>query len=83
MGNVSTTPEEAMRVAEESGDVYPPTSYDGQSHVLVKEKASTLSREQLIDRIKGIIYGILDNKLTYSGNCIGDAIGLGRKPVNR
>ncbi len=74
MGNVSTTPEEALRIAAESGDVYPSTdNKEGtQSFALVpedlrsttdpekakkKQKSKSKRRKELIDRIKGTIYG--------------------------
>lgn len=66
MGQISTTPEEAIEVARQSGDVYPPTRSDAPSCIKITDLSSKLSKEELVDRIKGTIYG----------NCIGDAIGL-------
>jgi len=66
MGSASSTPEEAIRIANESGDCYPPTKCEGVSKIRIPENATSLPKKELINRIKGLIYG----------SCIGDAIGL-------
>lgn len=48
-------------------------SDDSSPSLALPFNASTLPREKLIDRIKGVIYG----------NCIGDAIGLSTEFMNR
>jgi hypothetical protein len=56
MGNNNTTPEEAVAIANKSGDVYPPITFDGESHIKVPKNVS-LPKKELVNKIKGIIYG--------------------------
>jgi hypothetical protein len=57
VGAYTTTPEKAQEIADASGDIYPSHDSKGSSHITIPSTASTLSKEELIDRIKGIIYG--------------------------
>jgi hypothetical protein len=75
-GIFQLSPSEAVSIARESKDVYPsiePSPSTSSSRIKVEESHSALSREELIDKVKGIIYG----------NCIGDAIGLATEFMNK
>eukprot|EP01118_Nematostelium_gracile_P009459 TRINITY_DN3195_c0_g1_i1.p1 TRINITY_DN3195_c0_g1~~TRINITY_DN3195_c0_g1_i1.p1 ORF type:complete len:389 (+),score=112.46 TRINITY_DN3195_c0_g1_i1:59-1225(+) len=52
--------------AAEKGTYCPPIDFKGESKITIPSDKFSISKEELIDRIKGTIYG----------NCIGDAIGL-------
>lgn len=70
MGQISTTPEEAIETARRSGDVYPPTDCDAPSTIKITDLSSKLSKEELIDRIKGTIYGKLYHILSLKKTII-------------
>jgi hypothetical protein len=61
MGNAppTTTPEEAIRIAQESGDDPGPKwdSYTGPSSITVDFTKTKRSKEELRDKIAGTIYG--------------------------
>jgi hypothetical protein len=85
-----TTPEQAIEIAASQGHVYPPITPSESAVRPTWSHQTKLSREELIDKIKGTIYGNYRAKLMnlefltdagnlnyfFLGNAIGDAIGL-------
>ena len=55
------TSEEAIAIANRSGDIYPPFNFDGRSQIVVPSDATSLPKKELVNKIKGIIYGISTN----------------------
>eukprot|EP01114_Cavostelium_apophysatum_P016108 TRINITY_DN4529_c0_g1_i1.p1 TRINITY_DN4529_c0_g1~~TRINITY_DN4529_c0_g1_i1.p1 ORF type:complete len:467 (-),score=84.35 TRINITY_DN4529_c0_g1_i1:18-1418(-) len=64
MGQAEATPEKIEDRTDP--DTYPSVEWTGPSTIKVAPTASKLSKKEIVNRIKGTIYG----------NCIGDAIGL-------
>jgi hypothetical protein len=63
MGEIVSTSEiknsDKFQTESESDIAYPPTNYSGESHITIPPHSTTLSQEDLIDKIKGTLYGNL------------------------
>jgi hypothetical protein len=60
MGNFSTkspSQETSKRSRDRPALEKPPTNYEGPSHIIIPPNSSKLSKDELIDKIKGTLYG--------------------------